>query len=251
MQLHRFAIVFLSLCIVEDTAAQWQNEEDKRKSKNSWMLSGYVDWGIATRAFARNLDRNHGFGIGGDLLASLQSNSPVWVGAGVHSFAFDSDRITYSQEFGGILYNFSERTTSRVFMAHGLVRFQPPVRFILQPYLQGGAGVHWFFTNTKIRDTDAGENTERINENRKAVLGYMVQAGIQYVPPRLPELRAEIRAGYFRNASVEYMRYNPTLGAGIPAENFERRISAVDMLGIHIGVAFLLQPYKDVFSESR
>jgi opacity protein-like surface antigen len=135
-------------------------------------------------------------------------------------------------------------------MLHGLMRFQPDVRFFLQPYLQGGAGMHWFYTNTKIKDTDYGQQVESINENRDAILGFALHAGFQYVPRSMPYIRFDARFGYFRNASVEYLRYNPNLpGAVYPIEFFEPKVSAVDIFGIHLGVTMMITSNKDLFDE--
>jgi hypothetical protein len=196
------------------------------------MTSMYLDWGFPARQFRSNM-RENGIGFGGEALYNLQRGRPVWAGVGVHTFAFDDYSTTYTY--------YREKTTSRMFAAHGLIRFQPRIDYPVQPYIQGGAGVHWLFTNTKIRDTDAGEIADRINESRDAALGFALHAGAHYVPRKVPWVRADVRFGYFRNASVEYLRYNDRLSGpnGLPVESFERRVSVVDMFGLHIGFTLM------------
>jgi len=240
MALKTKVIILVASCLVTILGAQNDIDAPLIKSEPRFMTTAYFDWGIATRQFATNLDLNNGVGFGGEFLYRLQKTGPAWGGLGVHSFMFDRYDLRYSQEIDGEVYNYKDRTASRVFMAHGLIRFQPEVRYLLRPYFQGALGVHWFFTNTTIRDTDLSEIVDRINENRDAVIGFAIHAGLHIVPARLPFLRGDLRFGYFRNASVEYMRYSDRLSGPFAVDAFERKTSAVDMLGVHVGVAFLI-----------
>lgn len=242
-------LFFIGLeCLAWSLPAQdgddWHATEERLASP--WMASMYVDWGIASQEFAYNLENDHGFGLGGELLYNVQRNRPVWAGVGVHKFNFDRDKLRYSDTIDGIIYNYRDLTVSRVFMLHGMVRFQPEVDFPLQPYVQGAAGVHWFYTNTKIKDTDYDEEVDRINESRDAIWGFALHAGFQYVPEEVPELRIDTRFGYFRNASVEYLRYNPAIPGNYPIDSFESKISPVDLFGIHIGLTLVIRPIKDM-----
>jgi hypothetical protein len=222
----------------------------KEPSLSRWQASMDLDWGIAARQFANNMDRRHGFGFGGELLYNLQDRKPLWAGAGAHSFAFDEFSMVYSQEIDGEIFNYRDKTVSRIFMLHGVMRFQPEVRFFLQPYLQGAAGIHWFFTNTKTRDLDYDEQVERINENRDAIWGFSLQAGVQYVPRKLPDIRIDTRFGYYRNASVEYLWYNPGIpGGNYTIDYFESGISPVDLFGIHIGLTAVIRPIEEYLSD--
>jgi hypothetical protein len=220
-----------------------QNEIDAPliHTESRWTGSAYMDWGIASSHFSTNLDHDYGLGVGGEFLYRLQKGGPVWGGLGVHSFIFDRYTLRYSQELDGEIFNYQDRTASRVFMAHGLLRFQPKIRFVIRPYVQGALGVHWFFTNTTIKDTDANEILDRINENRASVIGVAMHAGFHIVPPRFPDFRGDVRIGYFRNASVEYMRYSDELGGPFAIDAFERKESAVDLIGIHVGVAIRIR----------
>ncbi len=249
MKLKKYLFMGISLLALGALNAQYNDTQTAEGQLFSGvMASMYIDWGIASHLFARNMNENHGFGFGGELLYNIQRDKPLWGGIGVHSFAFDDERLRYSQEIDGVFYNYEDHTASRVFMVHGMIRFEPDVKFFLQPYLQGGAGVHWYFTNTKIEDTDYDEQLESINESRDAVLGFALHAGLQYVPRSLPDIRVDARFGYFRNASVEYLSYNPNLtGSTFPIDDFETKISAVDIFGVHIGVTAVLRPYEELF----
>lgn len=243
--MHRitFIIALAGLLITSDLTSQNVDLDPNTDVGSRFMLSAYMDIGTSTRQFRRNVNKDTGLGFGTDLLFQVQKNNPIWAGIGIQRLAFDRDRLAYSQEFDGEFYNYEDKTTSRLFMAHGILRFQPYVRFALRPYIQGSAGMHWFYTNTIITDTDLDERVERINENRDATLGFALHGGVQFVPNRYPDFRLDARVGYFRNASVEYLTYNPSLGGGpgFPIDFFEVRNSAVDIIGFHIGMTFVLR----------
>lgn len=196
----------------------------------------YADLGVPLGQFDRNMGDN-GWGLGGELLYRVQLNGPVWAGLGVHSFAFDNYSVRYIDMVD--FFEIEERTVSRLFTAGGVMRFQPEIDFPVRPYIQGTLGVHWFFTNTKFEDVAVDDVFDTINENRESVLGYGLHAGFQVIIKRVPEVCADARVGYFKNASVEYMRYNAGLSGpgGFPIEYFERKETAVDLLGVHLGVS--------------
>lgn len=223
----------------------YKNEQNVRR----WLAGMHLDWGIAAQQFARNLSNDNGWGLGGELLINIQKERPLWGGLGVHSFAFDRYSLQYSQEIDGQFYNYQDRTVSRLFMLQGLVRFQPDLRFFVQPYIQGAAGINWFYTNTKIRDIDYDEQVDRVNENRDAIWGFALQGGVHVVHDDLPDLRWDLRFAYYRNASVEYLRYNRALSGNFPIDSFEPKISPVDLLGIHIGLAVVLRPTQELVDD--
>ena len=237
-------LCFLCFVLISAASAQAQSEYTDKESDEEyapqWLGSFYGDIGFPLRQFERNMDET-GFGFGGELLYNVQYQQPVWAGIGVHSFAFDDYSLIYTEIFDGELFEYREVTASRLFVAHVLFRFQPDLNFFLQPYVQGGFGMHWFFTNTKIEDRDIDEIVERYKENKDSAFGYSLHAGLQFVPKGAPEIRVDLRVGYFKNPSAEYMRYDPSLGEedSFPIDYFETRTSAVDFLGLHGGMTFL------------
>jgi hypothetical protein len=233
------SIIFL-LCSFAFVVSGQDSDDWYGRKTTQLKGSFYGEMGVGMNAFGRNMDRRTGFGLGGEFLVNLQRNGPVWAGVGIHSFAFDRDRLAYTQEFDGVIYNYEDLTVSRAFMAHGILRFQPEVDFFLKPYIQGGAGVHWLFTNTKIEDTDYDEEIEQINESRDASWGFTIQGGIEWSAKSFDAFRIDLRGGYFHNASVQYLRYNPNANGIFPIDFFESRTSPVDLLGIQLGVVFLI-----------
>jgi hypothetical protein len=211
------------------------------------MLNVAVDMGISSGQFAQNMNNRAAAGSNVELLIRLKKRQPVWAGLGYRAFAWDADEIVYTQQIDNEFYNYEERTVSRIAQVHGLLRFQPEVRWILQPYVQGAAGINWFYTNTRIIDVDYGETVDRINENRDLVPGFALQAGVEFGPRKIPELRFDVRIGYLNNASVEYLRYDPRLDFGnFPIESFETKISSVEIVTVEFGIALMMQTPGEV-----
>jgi len=240
MQPSRYVFIGILALFSGSLRAQVFDDSTPPYFLSRWMATMYIDWGITSKHFARNMHEDHGFGFGGELLYNIQDKKPLWGGVGVHSFSFDDDKLRYTQEIDGVLYNYKDHTASRVFIAHGVLRFQPDVTFCLRPYVQGAVGMHWFFTNTKVQDLDYDEQVDRINESRDSKLGFAFLAGVQYVPKKLPDFRIDLRCSYYRNASVEYLCYNPDLGGSLPIDFFESKVSAVDIIGINVGITALI-----------
>ena len=232
-------VIILALCGLSICSASAQESDTVEVYYPEWISSIYADFGIPLSYFADNLDKG-GLGVGGEVLYNIKYRQPVWAGVGVHSFTFDNSSLGYAEIIDGELVNFDETTASRLFMAHFIVRFQPEIDFFIQPYLQAAVGMHWFFTNTKIEDVDFDEIVDRTKNNSDSVLGYGLHAGILIGPARSP-YKGDFRIGYFKNASVEYMRYNPNLGDidSYPIDFFETRVSVVDILGIQAAFVYL------------
>ena len=236
---------------VQVLAAQDSNHwYGTNRSLSGAMLSGSLDVGVARSHFTRNMDKQLAGGMAFELLLNLQKRKPVWAGVGFQRFLWDINRLSYTQQIDNDFYNYEERTASRIIMLHGVIRFQPQVRWVLQPYVQGAAGLHWYYTNTKIVDVDYDEVVEKITESREVIPGFALHAGMQFVPRKLPDVRIDARLGYLNNASVEYLRYNPNLPVGnYPIDSFEAKNSPVEILDIQIGVTIVIRSASDEDKE--
>lgn len=234
-------IVAAIVLSVQALSAQYDDSAEAKGRSGSFLASLYLDVGIPTSTFSDNM-RETGVGVGGEMLINLQKGGPVWAGIGVHSFAFDDFSITYFDQIDFDYIEIKELTASRLFVAAAVMRFQPPVDFVLRPYFQGAFGMHWFFTNTKIEDVEFDEVVSTIKENSDSELGFSLHAGVMVVTRKFPHIRGDVRFGFFRNASVEYMRYNANLPSpsGFPIDYFEVKESPVEMLGVHVGVTLVM-----------
>lgn len=232
MDVRRILFIFY-LGLVEIALVHGQGRVD---SLARFQAGGYLEVGIPTADFARHMESS-GFGLGFEAMLSLKQRSPVWIGLGFHSFEFDSRSSIYIEEIEGFIYEFREKTASRMFVIHLLARYQPPIDFLLQPYVQMEAGYNHFFTNTKIEDTDLNEVVDRFPEHSSSAPGYAIMAGVHIVPSD-PLWGIDLRVGYFGNSSTDYLVYDEDRDTGqtFPIETFDERQSSVEIIGLHLGV---------------
>jgi hypothetical protein len=232
MDVRRILIAFY-LVLFGVTLACGQGRVD---SLARFQAGGFFGVGIPTVDFSRHMETT-GFGLGFEAFLALKPRSPVWIGLGFHSFEFDSRSSIYVEEIEGYFYEFREKTASRLFVIHMLARYQPPLDFLLQPYIQMQAGYNHFFTNTKIEDTDLNEVVDRFPEHSSSVPGYALMAGVNIVPSD-PIWAIDLRVGYFGNPSTDYLVYDEESDTGqtFPIETFDERQSSVQIIGLHLGV---------------
>lgn len=201
-----------------------------------WEVQVYFDFGIPIGQFGDNMS-SVGTGVGAEGLYKVQG--PVKVGLGLHSFRYDKNKITYDEQFDDEVVEIKELTATRTITLHAIFRFQPELNSIFSPYVQGGIGWHWFYTNTKIKDLDNDEMIDQFNELRDSELGLALHAGVQISPESLQALNIDVRVGYFKNGPVTYLSYNAELErppGAYPIEFFEARESVVQFLGIQVGL---------------
>lgn len=200
-----------------------------------WIFQGHALIAIPLGTFGDNM-REEGYGFGGEILTNI--SGPVYAGVHFTGARFDNYSIEYTEVFDGDIYEYDELTASRMLLSHVAVRFDPELEGMFKPYVQGLIGAHWYYTNTRIKDLGADEVVDRFKESTDVVFGFGAVAGLQIIPPKWRNFGFDLRAGYFTNGSVTYMRYDPSLSGpnGYPVESFEEKTSAVQMLGIQLGV---------------
>ena len=231
----RTAILALFLLPYLPVFGQMMNMEDPGDAR--WEAQVYFDMAVPLGDLADNMS-TVGIGVGGEALYHVQG--PAWVGLGMQSYRFDNRKITYLEQFDNENFEVDELTASRSIAAQVIARFQPELNSIFSPYIQGGIGWHWFYTNTKIKDIENDETIDQFSEYSDSDLGIAIQAGVQISPDAMQALSIDLRVGYFQNGQIEYMRYNPDIivsQGAFPVESFEVVLSTVQFIGLQLGLA--------------
>lgn len=231
-------IVFIILATMSFGHASAQYGINQLDEKPSWHLEGYFNVGIPIGEFGDNLEQN-GFGGGASLLYNVQG--PIWLGVAGYGSRYDNYGITYLEQGDNELFEIEELTATRLARVYAVFRFQPLEDAMISPYIEGGMGWHWIFTNTKLTDVEFDEQIDRFNELRDNRLGFGLSAGARISPKAYPAVGLDLRVGYVYNAQVEYMRYNPDIPLdpnAFPVEAFEIRESPIEIITIDIGVSF-------------
>ena len=200
-----------------------------------FQVQGHLSMGIPIGEFGEQMDRN---GLGGGAEALFRLQGPAWIGLGGSAHRYDYDRITYFEFFDDERYEVEELTATRTAAAHLLFRFQPAHGRVFTPYFQAAIGWHWYFTNTKLKDAEFEEVFDQWNEDFDSRFGYGLSAGAMLTWPAVPEMGIDIRVGYFGNAAVRYLAYDPDSATGIsgyPIDSFVTRETVVDLINVQIG----------------
>ncbi len=231
-------IVFLILTTLSFGQLYAQYGINGDKSKARWHMEGYFNVGIPISEFGDNMNQT-GYGGGGTLMYNVQG--PVWMGITAYGGRFDNYGISYLEQDGSEFFEIEELTATRMSRVYAVFRFEPLEEVVFSPYIEGGMGWHWIFTNTKLTDVEFDEQIDRFSELRDSRLGFGIGGGVQVVPKASPAVGLNLRIGYVYNAQVEYMRYNPDIPLqpnAFPVEAFEIRESPIDMVTVDIGISF-------------
>ena len=201
-----------------------------------WMVSTHFTYMIPQEPLKTfSHQGNAGFLV--EAQYRVQYNKPFLAGiyygeSGVSHYAFD-----YTSTDG---IDIRERAITRRIEPGITAGFYPEINWLLQPYLQGHAGLAMFKTSSILKDTDSQEEIERISENTSAAPVYGLDLGIHIVP-NIWYLRGDVRIGVSGNTSAEYMLLDEDeIGTtGFPIDYFNTYTSAGKWLKISAGISYL------------
>ena len=178
-------------------------------------------------------------------------------------FQFEAQyRLQYNKPFlGGIYYNetalskyvleyissspdgdqeIREKANTRRLEFGVTAGFYPEINWLLQPYIQGRAGMAIYQTSSIITDDDSSETLDRISEMTSSVVAYGLDFGIHIVP-NIWYVRGDIRVGLTANPSVSFMALDEANqgDTGYPIDYFEKYTSSGQWLRVSAGVTYM------------
>ncbi len=160
-----------------------------------------------------------GFGINAFGGIRVGRNSPVLMGIdlGFLIYGHESRREPFSRTIPDV--NVDVVTDNNIVLSHFLLRFQP-ARGAVRPYFDGLFGLKYFFTETRIQDTDLFQDQSVVSSTNfeDVALSYGVGGGVSFALARaggrggVVSLDIGIRyllgseASYLRRGSIERSR---------------------------------------------
>lgn len=213
------------------------------KETPSFFFEFNVPLAIPQEAFGREMDKN-GFGFGLGLMAKPQK-LPFKLGINADFIFYDRERIRVEDQIGGFTRKFNLRTRTSSFLTHAVVRFQPNLDFIIQPFIEANIGFHALTTRSRLSDTnntDSSNNTEA--SNRDSFDGGLSYGGVVGVTVRLlkkEEVYLNVQCAYYKRSEAEYhvRKDNPIINDN-SLDAFELRRSTIDLLMPKIGVSIII-----------
>lgn len=163
------------------------------------------------------------FGLGFSWLSQGSSKKDIWIYEGV-----DIDGVAVFSR-GTIAVN------SNIYTYNGIVRFKPLLG-VVQPYIDGLAGMRNFSTSTVVQSNEDGSEREKDRATRDFALTYGWAAGVKVRVT--PTLMVEGRFSNLYGTAVSFVDRN-TLDISDEGEiTFEETSTRTDMYIFHVGVCF-------------
>lgn len=194
--------------------------------------------------FKENVE-DFGFGIGG-MFAYRPGNSPLMIGADLEFVIYGSE--TREEPFSLTIPDVTVEveTSNNILLFHALARLQGN-RGVFRPYLDGLIGMHYFFTETKVRDDDdfTEEPIASSTNQEDVALSYGAGGGVmllvhqkkQVEGSKLHEVLIDFRVRYSFGGEATYLKRG-SITRENGAVSIDPLRSRTDLLTYQLGVVF-------------
>lgn len=204
-----------------------------------WMASVHAHYMFPQVPVNRFLDDNNpGFQI--EFQYRVQYNKPFLAGVYYNESTLSKYVLKYVESTGAGDINIKEKANTRRIETGITVGFYPEINWLLQPYLQGRAGLAIFQTSSILTDNDEHEEIDRISERTSTAPAYGIDVGVHIVP-NIWYLRGDVRIGIVGNTSTSYMLHNEDISGSshFPIDYFDTHASAGKWLKISAGISYM------------
>jgi len=170
----------------------------------------------------------------------VQYNKPFTAGGYYSEFTLSKYVLHYVQSSGAGDIDIKEKANTRRIEAGITAGFYPEINWLLQPYLQGRAGLAIFQTSSILTDDDDHEEIDRISEQTSSAPAYGLDFGIHIVP-NIWYLRGDVRVGFTANTSASYLLHDKESMAtsDFPIDYFQNHTSSGRWYKISAGISYL------------
>lgn len=204
-----------------------------------WMISVHMDYNIPQSPVNRILDRNQ-IGIHAEAKYRLQYNKPILAGVYFNEFTLSKYALEYEQTSASGNFVIREKANTIRYDGGLVAGFYPEINWLIQPYLQGYAGLSIYESSSVLKDKDEDEIIEVISESRTFAPSYGLDLGFHIVP-NIWYVRGDIRIGFTGNTSTSFLVLNREEAGttGFPIEYFDHHTAAGKWFRITAGISYL------------
>jgi hypothetical protein len=186
--------------------------------------------------FDRHIDWGGGFG--GEFLYALDPNGALGlrVNMGLMIYGYETKEVPLSPSVGRVRVDVN--TSNNIFvMSIGPQIMLPSGDF--RPYLNGSAGLSYFFTHSSVEGDDDYEPFASSTNFDDAAFSWSVGGGL-YVPLRRGRkpISLDLGAQYHANGEVRYLREGSIQEDGAGRVSFDPIRSHTNLLTYRLGVTF-------------
>jgi hypothetical protein len=216
-------------------SAQAQHEPPTREPTR-WYVGGDITVGQPRGAFADNVST--GYGVSGHAIYRLDEAGLVGirVDGGALIYGNEHQSVPFGGDVGGRVRLDMNTSNNIGFLGIGPQIGVPTGR--LRPYVNGYAGVSYFFTDTSLRGSGSSEEFARTTNYHDATFSYGGGAGL-YVPVRRGPSPISIDLGvrYHDNGRARYLREGDITDNSDDTITVHPRETDTDLLTFHFGVS--------------
>ena len=227
------------LCIIFLFAAFSLTGQKIIEALPRWMASAHANYIFPQEPINQFLkDNKPGFQF--EFQYRVQYNKPFLAGGYYNEYTLSKHVLKYVESTVAGDIHIKEKAITRRIETGITAGFYPEINWLLQPYLQGRAGLAIFQTSSILMDNDSHEEIDRISEQTSTVPAYGIDVGVHIVP-NIWYLRGDVRIGFVGNTSTTYMLHNEDNAGSsqYPIDYFDNYTSAGKWLKISTGVSFL------------
>lgn len=170
----------------------------------------------------------------------VQYNQPFMAGGYYSEFTLSKYVLYYVQSSGTGDIEIKEKANTRRIEAGITAGFYPEINWLLQPYLQGRAGIAVFQTSSILTDNNDHEEIDRIAEQTSSAPAYGLDLGIHIVP-NIWYLRGDVRIGFISNTNASFMLHDKesTSESEFPIDYFQNHSSSGKWFKVSAGISYL------------
>ena len=203
-----------------------------------WVVGMHFNYAIPGEPVKNFSNGNH-LGYQVEIQYRVQYNKPFLAGGYYNEATLSKYVLKYKQSSGVGEIDIREKANTQRLEGGLTAGFYPEINWLIQPYLQGRAGVAIFQTSSKLTDTDTGDVIDNISESTTVVPAYGLDLGFHIVP-NIWYVRGDVRIGFTGNPSTTFFILEENPGtSGFPIEYFEEHISAGKWLKISLGLTYM------------
>jgi len=227
--------------------AQEENISEAESSNGRAILSiiPELEIGFPIGEFKNQIDKGVMLGKGVSIFYRLKK-MPIDLGLRFGDFSYDHVR----RKFDGKV----QKTKCKIWNWYGAFRFEPQIKFPVQPYFEGSLGVNRFYTKTYTKqigayflsvlfDEDIDVRFDKASLNSDWGMTYGSAIGFYYYFDKEYNSALDVQVGFrTSNAGRFYIKNDRSIIQEEPLDNYEERNGAMSMISLKIGLSLFIVP---------
>jgi len=174
-------------------------------------------------------------------------NQPVDIGLRLGDIPYDNVKRNFQDSLDGV--DLVQKSKNKIWLWYGVVRYEPAIDFVVQPYFEASFGFNRYFTKTFTKEANVVFTNEEDNNPRfdRATLNsdwgrtYGGAVGVKIILEHESNTALDLQVGYRSSDVGGFMIKNDLREVQVePIDNFEERRGALSLVSLKIGLSVLV-----------